>query len=253
MAAKKLAVVPQSVCGSIVHQRVKDGYVNATAMCKAGGKEWSSYWRSAKAQEDADAVSRSLHIGRDLLVQSITTGKNEIRGTWVHPHIALDLAMWISSEFKADVLKWLFEYLKGRAGKKHTEIRQTSIETRKEFTAVLKRQGVQGDGYRITTNEIYRGTWGADAAGLREQHGLKHGANLREHMSALGLGQMIIAEHLAAGQISEMDIRGNKSCADAAFSAASHIRSAILDYKRGYKEQKRIVASTKGKRRDESR
>ena len=53
--------------------------MNATAMCKAGGKEWKAYWRTDKSKEDVEAVSRSVKIPPDLLIQSITKGKNELR------------------------------------------------------------------------------------------------------------------------------------------------------------------------------
>ena len=39
---------------------IPKGYVNATAMCKANGKLWGTYWKSQKAQSFANAVTASV-------------------------------------------------------------------------------------------------------------------------------------------------------------------------------------------------
>ncbi len=56
-------------------------------MCQAVGKEWSNYRKNQETQDFIDALSRSLLIRRDLLVQTITTGPNAQRGTWAQPQL----------------------------------------------------------------------------------------------------------------------------------------------------------------------
>jgi hypothetical protein len=95
--------------GVAIQRRPADGYVNATAMCKAYGKHWSHYVENARTTQYLQALSTSLGIPRDLLIQSITTGLNELRGTWVHPRIAVDLARWLHPEFAVWMDGWFLE------------------------------------------------------------------------------------------------------------------------------------------------
>lgn len=96
-----------------ISRRESDDYVNATAMCKANGREWFTYSRSSRAQEYMAAlagVTADLWSPADL-VQTIATGPNEFRGTWIHPRLAVDLARWISPAFAVWMDGWLLEEL----------------------------------------------------------------------------------------------------------------------------------------------
>jgi hypothetical protein len=48
-----------------------------------------------------------VHIPADLLAQTVSTGPNEQRGTWVHPQVAIHLAMWCSATFAVQVTTWV--------------------------------------------------------------------------------------------------------------------------------------------------
>ncbi len=111
----QLALVPHSYQGAVIQQRLNDGYINATAMCKAAGKEWANYHQNGATKDFLVALQRSLGIPRDQIVQSIMTGSNEARGTWVHPQVAINLAQWVSGEFAVLVSEWVFEWLSGRS------------------------------------------------------------------------------------------------------------------------------------------
>ena len=52
-----------------------------------------------------------MNKSTDLLIQSVTGGKNENRKTWVHPQVAINIAQWISPEFDVKVSKWIFELM----------------------------------------------------------------------------------------------------------------------------------------------
>lgn len=108
-------LVPHTYQGAVIQQRINDGYINATAMCQAAGKEWSAYRRLDTTGEFIYALERSLQIHRDLLIRSIITGPNEQRGTWVHPQVAIHLAQWASAEFAVLVSEWVFEWLSGKS------------------------------------------------------------------------------------------------------------------------------------------
>lgn len=110
----QLALVPHTYQGSLITQRKEDGYINATAMCKAAGKEWSHYNANGATKAFLTALEGSLGIPRDHIVQSIGTGPNEGRGTWVHPQVAVNLAQWLSAEFAVKVSQWIIEWMSGR-------------------------------------------------------------------------------------------------------------------------------------------
>ena len=114
MTGNQLALVPHTHKGALIHQRAEDGYINATALCRAASKEWSAYRRLDTSGAFVTALERSLQIHRDLLIQSIMTGANEQRGTWVHPQIAIHLAQWLSADFAVKVTEWVFDWMQGR-------------------------------------------------------------------------------------------------------------------------------------------
>lgn len=98
-----------------IGQRSEDGYVNATAMCQANGKRFNDYFRLDTTQEFLIALERSAGIPADLLISKIATGKNENRGTWVHPYVAINLGQWCSPEFAVFVSKLVFTWMNGTA------------------------------------------------------------------------------------------------------------------------------------------
>lgn len=100
--------------GEVVHQRASDGYVNATAMCKSAGKLFSDYRRLKATGEFTAELSRSMGIPIDLIIQSVASGLNEGRGTWVHPDLAINLGQWLSPRFAVQVSQWVREWMSGK-------------------------------------------------------------------------------------------------------------------------------------------
>lgn len=107
-----LALIQHEVNNSIIEQRSSDGYINATALCKAAGKEWSGYYRNASTKEFMDELETDLQICRSVLVQSISGGVSQ--GTWVHPQVAINLAQWLSAKFAVQVSKWVHDWMSGK-------------------------------------------------------------------------------------------------------------------------------------------
>lgn len=58
-----------------IAQRPIDGYIHATAMCQANGKQLKHYLENKGTNAFLEALSRSVGIPADLLVQSIMTEK----------------------------------------------------------------------------------------------------------------------------------------------------------------------------------
>jgi hypothetical protein len=96
--------------GTPISRRTTDGFVNATAMCKANGKAWADYWRTDRATKYLEALSTVMGFpitGHDGLVVSISGGTDQ--GTWVHERVAVDLARWLSPQFAVWMDGWFLE------------------------------------------------------------------------------------------------------------------------------------------------
>ena len=105
----RLDLIPHDYRGEIIAQRAKDGYINATAMCKAAGKAFADYFRTKTTHDFLTELSTSMGIPMDQLISTISTGPNELRGTWVHPQVSIHLAQWASPRFAVMVSQWVGE------------------------------------------------------------------------------------------------------------------------------------------------
>jgi hypothetical protein len=100
------ALVSRSWNGTPISRRTADGYVNATAMCRANGKQWSKYRESDRCQTYLDALAETSEIRMFDLIES---RQGQGGGTWVHPQVAVDLARWISAPFAVWMDGWFLE------------------------------------------------------------------------------------------------------------------------------------------------
>ncbi len=110
-----LPYIPRAIAGSIVSQRHKDGYVNATAMCQAAGKLYGHYSENRATKAFLEELSRDIGIPISQLSQSIKGGEPQLQGTWVHPQIAIHLAQWCSPAFAVQVSRWVFDWMSAAA------------------------------------------------------------------------------------------------------------------------------------------
>ena len=94
--------------GATIRQRSSDGYLNATAMCKATGKLFKDYRRLKSTQEYLDAFSLKRRIPPFKIIE-VKSGR--YGGSWIHPIAAINLATWCSPEFAVMVSDWVFELL----------------------------------------------------------------------------------------------------------------------------------------------
>ena len=92
--------------GTPISRRTSDGYVNANAMCKANGKQWSKYRESDRCQSHLDALTETSEIRMFDLIES---RQGQGGSTWVHPQVAVDLARWISATFAVWMDGWFLE------------------------------------------------------------------------------------------------------------------------------------------------
>jgi hypothetical protein len=99
-----------------INQRAYDGYVNATALCKASGKLLGHYLENKTTQAFLAELSNDIGIPISELIQSIRGGDPLIQGTWVHPQVAINLGQWASPKFAVMVSRWIIEWMSGSLG-----------------------------------------------------------------------------------------------------------------------------------------
>jgi hypothetical protein len=115
----------------------EDGFIDATALCKAGGKKFNDWFRLDNTKLFLDILARSAGIPADLLLQNITNGKNAFRGTWVHPRVAINIAQWISPLFDVQVTGWIYELaICGTVTIGHEKTQQQLLALQKEHKQV---------------------------------------------------------------------------------------------------------------------
>ena len=90
--------------------RQKDGYINLSALCKAGNKKFKHWNENKKTKAFLQVLSSSVRIPTRELIK-YETGSNENRATWGHPQVAINIAQWISPHFDVQVSKWIFELM----------------------------------------------------------------------------------------------------------------------------------------------
>lgn len=110
-----MKLIEHEVQGNPVQQRASDGYINATAMCRAAGKLWADYNRLTSTEAFLGALSSDMGIPISELAQSVRGGDPRVQGTWVHPQVAVHLAQWLSPQFAVKVSKWVYDWLSGRS------------------------------------------------------------------------------------------------------------------------------------------
>lgn len=110
-------LIPHIVEKEVIQQRVSDGYINATAMCKAAGKRWNDYFRLDSTGEFLHELSATTGIPaleqNQGLVQTKQGSPENGGGTWVHPQVAIHLAQWLSAVFAVQVSQWVYEWMSG--------------------------------------------------------------------------------------------------------------------------------------------
>ena len=96
----------------IVKQRRKDGFLDATSMCRAAGKRFNDYTRLAVTTAFLRELSSVTGIPVTGLIVTIQGGANpSMQGSWVHPHIAINLAQWLNAKFAVAVSRWVHDWL----------------------------------------------------------------------------------------------------------------------------------------------
>lgn len=176
--------------GTPISRRTTDGYVNATAMCKANEKRWKDYRESDRCQQYLDAVESVAGISVHALVESRSGGAGG-GSTWVHPQVAVDLARWISAPFAVWMDAWFLEEL---AGGRVSQVRETpapalpgDVLTMVERSiSLLERLGGVDDRSQMLLRDVVLNATLNAASGSAPQLGLAKELTISEFLIELG-------------------------------------------------------------------
>ena len=112
---KTEVIMRRNLLGVAVRQRHKSGHINAKDLCQAarrarearGLREFNTtQWLKAKStQEFIEDIERSYDG------PAVLTVKGRLGGTWLHPLLAVDLALALDSKVKLAVYEWLLDGL----------------------------------------------------------------------------------------------------------------------------------------------
>jgi hypothetical protein len=104
-----------------IRQDTKDSFFNANDLMSAYSKDVKS-WKTIDGYLRNDATKEymeTLLTQEDLIPANlrelenplIRTKRGKYGGTWMHPYLFIDFAMWLSPRFKAMVVKWVYDQL----------------------------------------------------------------------------------------------------------------------------------------------
>lgn len=110
-------LIVHKVGNNYIKQRANDGYINATAICKASNKLLSDYRDLISTKDFLTELFYDTRIPISELLQSIKEGSSALQETWVHPQVAINLAQWASPKFAVLVSNWVFEWMSGKGGR----------------------------------------------------------------------------------------------------------------------------------------
>ena len=100
--------------GIVIESRKSDNFINATQLCKAGGKRFNNWYQLDSTKELIKELENSIRnsdTGYPVSLIDIKKGNTKLytQGSWVHPDLAVQLAQWISPSFAIQVSRWIRE------------------------------------------------------------------------------------------------------------------------------------------------
>jgi len=88
----------------------EDGYIDATAICKAGRKQFNDWKRLGTTKALIEVLESETGILASLLIETYKGNTDKFtQGSWIHPDLAIQLAQWVSPKFAIQVSRWMRE------------------------------------------------------------------------------------------------------------------------------------------------
>jgi hypothetical protein len=113
----------------VIECRKSDGYINATQLCKAGGKKFNDWLRLENTKNYLVSLEVNTGIPALELIDKNIGGNHS--GTWIYPKVAIYLAQCLSPEFAVQVSNWIYDLMtKGKV--------EVNIKLLKEQENIIK-------------------------------------------------------------------------------------------------------------------
>lgn len=114
-------IMVRDLNGIKVSQRISDSFFNATELLnefnRSTGKNkvMPEFWSNKSTDSFLESLSKELsyNIGDSLVLEKdlFTTKRGKHGGTYMHPYLFIKFAMWLSSDFEVQVIKWVYDNL----------------------------------------------------------------------------------------------------------------------------------------------
>jgi hypothetical protein len=93
-------------------QRTKDGYFNATILLDDWNKKNGIQIKQmARYKKNASVKSFVEQLQREGIADPYVSSRGKHGGTWMHPKLMIDFAMWVSVEFKSIIIDYILDGL----------------------------------------------------------------------------------------------------------------------------------------------
>lgn len=133
-----MKIINHEADGLQISQRKEDGYMNLTQMAKNNGKKINDYLRLDTTKAFLDKLSTVAGIpvtGKKGLIEIRQGGNNKnAQGTWGHPKVAINCAMWCNAEFAVFVTNLVFDWM--NTGKNPIQTKSVETEAVKAITDI---------------------------------------------------------------------------------------------------------------------
>lgn len=128
-------------------------------------KRLDKFLKAQDTQKYIEVIASDINSNNpkwgELDLQVIQTNRGRVNGgTWMHPYLFIDFAMWLSPEFKLTCVKWIYDKL--------IVFRNESGDSFKEVSAALRDQDLVRPHYYINeTHLLNRLVFGTPDGGQR--------------------------------------------------------------------------------------
>lgn len=136
---KTAVIMNRDLSGMAVRQNSKTQFFNANDLIElynsahGDDKKIHHYLANDSTKRFIDALmadSNTRNSG-DLENGTMETKRGKNGGTWMHPYLFIDFAMWLSPEFKVSVIRWVYDNvikLRNECGDKFKDVNEALFE-----------------------------------------------------------------------------------------------------------------------------
>lgn len=144
---KTSVIMTRKMNGIDIKQDSKNQFFNANDVLdlynKQNGenKRIQNYLDNKATKEYMDELVNQVFLNNsntsELKNPIISVKRGKYGGTWMHPYLFIDFAMWLSPKFKASVIKWVYDNLislRINSGDNFKEMNQALFEAKPNAT-----------------------------------------------------------------------------------------------------------------------